>query len=194
MDAQEKVSGETPSPTPKVVLSNNTPSLRRKRKVIKDVSPNIEDNLDEITEMTPFDLENLTLQKYLLLQEILKKRKRQEELQRQLKKKQVLQDVNHIFVDAFDIHNFDEGTPIIDQLVNIIDQENSKKLESNEKLIYWSIRRFETRVVDKVSITIAEEKVLLQERVQIMIELIQRVPNFYTILSNVPTFIDNIQE
>ena len=82
MDAQEKVSGETPSPTPKVVLSNNTPSSRRKRKVIKDVSPNIEVSLDEIIEMSQLDLENITLEKNIFLQQILKKKKRQEELQR----------------------------------------------------------------------------------------------------------------
>lgn len=91
--------------------------------------------------------------------------KRQEELRRELKQKQVLYNVKHIFVDAFDIHNFEKDTPIINQLINIVDKVNVGNIESNEKLMDWSTRRFETKIVDKVSITIVEQKVQLQERV-----------------------------
>ena len=88
------------------MLSNNTPSLRRKRKVIKDVSPNIEVSLDEIIEMPQLDLENFSLEKTIFLQEFLTMKKIQEDLKREHKHKKVLCDVNHIFVDAFEIHNF----------------------------------------------------------------------------------------
>ena len=93
----------------------------------------------------------------------------------------------------FNIQNFEEDAPIINQLVNIVDQVNVGSVESIDKLMDWSARRFETKVVDKVSITITEKKVQLQERVQIMIELIQKVKNLYTIWSNVPRFTNNIQ-
>lgn len=82
--------------------------------------------------MPQFDLENLTLQKKNLLQKILNKKKRQEELRRELKQQHTLQDVKHIFVDAFDIKNVDEETPIIDQIVNIIYQVSAENFESNE--------------------------------------------------------------
>ena len=81
---------------------------------------------------------------------------RQEELRREKKQQKTLQDVTNIFVDAFDIQNVDEETPIIDQLVNIIDQVSAENFESNEKLIDWSTTRIETEVVDKVLVTITE--------------------------------------
>ena len=119
------MSGDTPSPTLKVVLNGNTPSPRRNRKAIKDVSLDIEVSLDEIIEMPQLDLKNLTLEKAILLQEFLAKRKREEEIRRENKQKQVLHDVKHIFVDAFEISNFDEGAPIIKKPVNIVDQVNT---------------------------------------------------------------------
>ena len=48
-------------------------------------------------------------------------------------------------------------------------------MESNEKLMDWLERRFETKVVEKVSITIAKKKVLQQEKAHVMIELILKV-------------------
>lgn len=80
INAQERSSGDTPLSTPKVVPTYITPSLNRKRKEIKYVSPDIEVSLDEIIEMPQFDLANITLQQNIFLQEILKKKKRQEQL------------------------------------------------------------------------------------------------------------------
>ena len=65
-------------------------------------------------------------------------------------------------------------------------------MESNEKLMDWSGRRFQNKVVDKVSITIAEEKVQLQEKVQVMIELIHKVQHLYIILLDVSTITNNV--
>ena len=47
----------------------------------------------------------------------LRNKKRQEEPRKEIKQRFVLQNVKHIFVEDFDIQNFDEGKPIIDQLV-----------------------------------------------------------------------------
>lgn len=132
-NAQKRLSDDTPSPTHMVVLRNNTSSTNRKRKEIKDVSPGIEVSLDEIIEIALLDLANLTLEQTILLQEFLTKKKRQEEIRREHKQKQVLNDVNHTFVDAFVIHNFEEGAPIINQIVNIVDQVNDGDMESNVK-------------------------------------------------------------
>ena len=121
--------------------------------------------IDEIIEMPQLDLANLTLEKTLFLQEVLEKKKMQEQINRELKKKKVLYDEKNIFVDAFDIQNFDEDATIINQLVTIVDQVNDGNMESNKKLMEWSTRRFETKVVNKVSITIDKKKVQLKERV-----------------------------
>ena len=112
------------------------------------------------------------------------KKKKQEDLRRENKQKQVLRDAKHIFVDAFDIQNYEEGAPIINQLVNIVEKVTTRNMESYEKLMDQLARRFETMVVYKVSITIAKKKVLLQEKEQVMIELIQKEQHFYTIFSD----------
>ena len=45
-------------------------------------------------------------------------------------------------------------------------------MESNEKIMNWSMRRFENKVLEKVSITILKKEVQLKERIRVMIELI----------------------
>ena len=47
--------------------------------------------------------------------------------------------------------------------VNIVEQVNTGNIESNEKLMDFSAKIFENKVVEKVSITIVEKKVQLQE-------------------------------
>ena len=70
----------------------------------------------------------------------------------------MLYDVEIFFVDAFNSQNLDEYAQIINQLVNIVEQVNAGNIESNDKLMDWLARRFETKVVDKVSITITKQK------------------------------------
>lgn len=82
--AQAQPSGENPSP--------------RKRRSIKDVSLAIEVSQDEIIEMPQLDLANLILEQTILLQEVLAKKKRQEEIKRELKKKKVLYNVKDILL------------------------------------------------------------------------------------------------
>ena len=65
--------------------SNITSSPRRKRKEIKDVLPIIEVSLDETIKMPQLDLTNITLEKRIFLQKVLEKKKRQEEIRRELK-------------------------------------------------------------------------------------------------------------
>lgn len=91
-NAPKQPSGETPSPTPKVVPSSNTPSMSKGKPTI-GTSLGIEVSLDEVIEMPQLELANITLEKKNLLQEILAKKKKKEELRREHKQKQVLYDV-----------------------------------------------------------------------------------------------------
>ena len=50
-DAQVRPSGDTPSPTPKIVSNSNILSLNKKRKEIKDISIDSEVSLDENIEI-----------------------------------------------------------------------------------------------------------------------------------------------
>lgn len=61
-DIPIQLSGDTASPPPKVVPSSKT-STPHIRSAIKNLSPSIEVNFDEVIEMPKLDLENLTLEK-----------------------------------------------------------------------------------------------------------------------------------
>ena len=99
-----------------------TPLHQEKGKKQNNLSLDIEVSLDEVIKMPQLDLENLTLEKKKLLQEILAKKKRQEKLRREHQQKKVFHYVKDIFVEAFDIQNFDGKVIMIFQLVNIAQQ------------------------------------------------------------------------
>lgn len=130
-DTPTGLSGETPSPTPKLVPDNNT-SSSSKGKWIKDTSLDIEVSPDEVIEMVRLDLTNIALEKTILLQEIMAKKKKQEELRRQHKQKKALYDVKNIFVEPFDIQNFDGEASIVNKLINIVEYINGGDIWSNE--------------------------------------------------------------
>ena len=69
-----------------------------------------------------------------------------------------MHDVKDIFVEAFDVQNFDGQVPIISELVNIVEKINVGDIETNKKLRDWFAKKFENKVVDKVSTTIVEKK------------------------------------
>ena len=141
-------------------------------------------SIDEVMEMPQLELANLTLELAIFLQETLAKKKKQEELRREYQQKKVLHDVKDIFVEAFDVQNFDGQAPIISQLVNV-EQINVGDIETNEKLIDWSAKKFENKVVENVSTTIVEQKFQLQECVQNTMEQIKKVQKLYNILCDV---------
>lgn len=54
----------------------------------------------------------------------------------------VLHDVKDIFVEAFDIKIIDKQALIISQLVNIVEQINSRDIEVNGKFMAWLANKF----------------------------------------------------
>ena len=60
-------------------------------------------------------------------------------------------DIKDIFVDVFEIHNLNKKAPILEQLVHIVDKVNHEDIETNEKLMKWSEKKFEHKVLEKVS-------------------------------------------
>ena len=58
-------------------------------------------NLDEVIELPKFDLATITIEEMSILQEALARKKHQELLKREHKKRQVLHDLKEIFLDAF---------------------------------------------------------------------------------------------
>lgn len=110
-------------------------------------------SLDEVIMLPMYGLNNLTLEKMQDLQTLLSHKEKQEELRREHKKKQLLHTFKDIFVDAFGITNWNNQHQILDQLVHIIEKVQSKDIERNDKLMQFSTRMFEHKVLEKVSKT-----------------------------------------
>lgn len=94
-------------------------------------------------------------------------------------------------VDAFEVKKIDGQAPIISHLVQIVEQINARDIESNEKLMACSRKKFENKIIEKISTTIAKHKVALQEHVQNVEELVHKIQNLYNILCDVPRFKNN---
>ena len=73
--------------------------------------------LDELIELSDWDLKIISFEKIAILQDILVRKKRQEEMRREKQQRKLLHIIKDIFIDAFDIYHIDEQAPIISQLV-----------------------------------------------------------------------------
>ena len=80
-----------------------------------------------------FDLAIIIIEQMSILQDALARKKHKEQLRREHKQKQALQDIKEIFLDAFNLYAPAEDKSIMDQLVNIVKQVNDTNLDSNVK-------------------------------------------------------------
>lgn len=101
--------------------------------------------------------------------------------------------ISRTFFDSFDIQNIDEQTPFISQLVQIVEKFNTKDIEANEKLMAQSEKKFENKVLEKVSTIILVIKVEFQALVQILEEIVNKMKDMYNILCVAPRFTNEFQ-
>ena len=63
----------------------------------------------------------MTIDQINEVQEELEKKKKQEVLRNEYKKRQALVEIKEIFIDAFSLHIPNESKPIMEQLAHIVD-------------------------------------------------------------------------
>ena len=80
------------------------------------------------------------------IQSALDRRRRQEAMRKEFKYRQAMNEIKDIFMDAFSLQPPDETRPIIEQLLDIVDQVNNKDHDTNPKLMEWSQRKFQEKV------------------------------------------------
>ena len=85
------------------------------------------------------------------IQSALDKRRRQEEMRKEYKYMQVMNEIKDIFMDAFNLKPLDQTRPIIEKLLDIVDQVNNEDHDTNTKLMEWSEQKFQGRVNQKIS-------------------------------------------
>ena len=64
-------------------------------------------------------------------------------------------DIKEIFIDAFSLPTLEATKPIIEKLTNLVEKLNEIDLDSIVKLLEWSERKFQHKVHEKISSTIA---------------------------------------
>ena len=94
--------------------------------------------LDEEIFIPKYYYDNITLEKIILVQEELERKKKQEILRNEYKQKQALHEIQDIFLDTFSLQSPDETKPIMGKLLEIVDQVKSEDHETNAKLMEWS--------------------------------------------------------
>lgn len=109
-------------------------------------SPRKPMTLDEVIVIPKFDTDNMTLDEMRILQDVLAKKTKQEEMKRECQQRFVLHKVKDICIDAFDIQGINEKAPLIHQLVHIFEKVNNDDIEANEKFLHWSKKKFEKEV------------------------------------------------
>lgn len=93
----------------------------------------------------------LTEDQIKILSDLLARKAKQVKMRRGHQHKQVLHDIKNIFLDTIFFDDLDEKAPIIDQLVKIVERLIDPDINTQPKLMHWSKRNFENRVLEKVS-------------------------------------------
>lgn len=100
-------------------------------------------------------------------------------MRREHQQKKVLHEIKGIFIDSFDMTNVNDSDPILEQLVHIAKKVADDESEANDKLLQWSKRKFETKVLNKVSVEIAIKQVELSTLVSDTKEVVLNAQSLY---------------
>ena len=103
----------------------------------------------------------------------LDKRRRQEEMRKEYKYKQAMNEIKDIFMDAFSLQPPKEKRPILEQLSDIVDQINNEDRDTNAKLMEWLEKNFQRKVNQNIANDISLGQVDLAkklDRVKIVLE------------------------
>ena len=79
----------------------------------------------------------MTIEKIGILQQALEKKKWQEILGKEYRQKQALQDIEDIFLYAFNLPTPEETQSLLEKLSYIMEKVNNKDMDTNAKLLDW---------------------------------------------------------
>ena len=85
------------------------------------------------------------------MQEALERKKKQEMLKNEYKQKQALIEIKDMFIDAFSLQVPDETKPIMEKLSHIVGQLQNEDLDTKEKFLEWSKKKFQMKVNERIS-------------------------------------------
>ena len=74
----------------------------------------------------------------------------------------------------------DETKPIMEKLSSIVDQVQNEDLDTNEKLLEWSERKFYMKVNERISIGIAFSQVELAKKIEKVKVVLENIFSLYS--------------
>ena len=101
-------------------------------------------------------------------------------LRKEYRKKQALQEIKDIFLDAFSLPTHEETKPLLEQLIDIVEKVNNEDLDTNAKLLEWSERKYQGKVNEKISSEIALTQVVLVTKVEEVKKVLENIFSLYT--------------
>ena len=93
--------------------------------------------LDEEIVIPKYDYDTMTIEKIGILQQALEKKKHQEMLRKEYRKKQALQEIKDIFLDAFIFPTPKETKPLLEQLSKNVEKVNNEDIDASAKILKW---------------------------------------------------------
>lgn len=122
-----------------------------------------------------WDYDAMTIEQIGILQQALAKKKHQEILRRDHRKKQALQDIKDIFLDVFSLPSLDETKLLMEQLTNIVEKVSNEDLDTNAKLLEWSEKKLQNKMNEKISSDIELTQVALATKVEDVKKLLENI-------------------
>ena len=109
-------------------------------------------------------------------------------MRKEYKKRNAMQNIKEIFLDAFTMTSLDQSKDIIEKLSNIVEKVTDANLDNNVKLIEWSKSRFQHKVNKKISSEIALSQVELAKKIDHVTKVLGNILSLYTKLCNTTPF------
>ena len=108
----------------------------------------------------------MTLEQINIMQEALERKKKKEILKEEYKQQKELHDIKDIFLDAFSFQKPNETKPIVEKLLEIMDQVTNEDPDANAKLMEWSKKKFQAKVNEKISSGITLSQVEMATKIE----------------------------
>ena len=85
------------------------------------------------------------------MQEALERKKKEEIIRKEYKQRQAIHEIKDIFLDSLSLQTPNESKPILEQLLEIVEQVTNEYQDTNTKLMEWSEKKFQGKVNEKRS-------------------------------------------
>lgn len=174
-----------------IPLQSSRPSPRTSK--VDEVTSFVDVNLDEVIQLPKFDFATITIEQMRILQDPLAKKKKHELLRQEHRQKQALLDIKEIFLDVFSLLALEANKSIIEQLTNLVEKVNDADLDSNVKLPEWFEIKFQNKVNENISSSIALSQVELATKIDHVKKVLENIFSLYTNLCNPTLFTQEIR-